>query len=1439
MMKARIDENNSRFPGIPRGVLSTGRIQKPAMLKRMAFFVLVFLAAASGILGMPRAYSGSMGVAIALAKTANQTSYIAVGDVLTYSFTVSNPGDVELNSVTVTDPLATVEGGTIASLMPGASDSTTFTARHTVTQPDLDAGSFTNTATASGTSARYGEADASGTSVVQALQQPSLSFLKTAVQARYSAVGDTLTYQFTVTNTGNVTLGNVTVTDSQATMLGAPITTLAPGASDSTTFTASYSVVQDDITAGSFTNTATVTASPPSGSPLVERATSTVSALQQPGVTLTKTADQTGYGNVGEVLTYTFTVTNTGNLILTDLSIADPDAAVSGGSLATLAPGESDSTTFTAFHTVTQADLDAGSLTNTATLSATPLPGTAISAVGSATAQAVVRPLITLHKAAVQSSYAAAGDVINYTFTVANTGNVTLGNVTVTDPGATVSGSPITLAPGESDSTTFTAAYTVVQADLDAGSFSNTATVTGTPLFGPTATATDSVTVQAVQSPSLGLSKVLSSAPTPIVAGSTLAYVITATNTGNVTLTNVVISDAMLTPPINGCSSVLPGHTCTLWGTYAVKQSDMDAGQIANMAQAGSKQTSPVSASLTTPLAQHPSIALVKTAQQTGYDAAGQTLAYSFTVTNTGNVTLTNVSVADPSAMVAGSPITLAPGASNSAAFTASHTVTQADINAGSFANTATATGTPPGGAAVTAGARATVSAAQHPSIALVKTAVQSSYDTAGGTLAYTFTVTNTGNVTLANVVVADPSATVSGGPITLEPGVSDSTTFTAIHTVTQADLNAGSFTNTAGVSGTPPSGAAVSAPGSAVVSAVQRPSIALVKTAVQTEYDEAGDTLAYTFTVSNTGNVTLSNVTVTDPSAAVHGAPVTLAPGVSDSTTFTATHAVTQAEVDAGQFVNTASATGTPPSGQAVGATAGATAAAVRRASIALVKTAVQSAYDTAGDALAYTFTVTNTGNVTLDNVIVTDPSATVTGGPITLAPGVSNSTAFTASHAVAQGDVNAGSFTNTAAVTGTPPSGGVVRATADSTVSAAQHPSIALAKVPLQSEYSGAGNVLAYGFTVTNTGNVTLTNVTVGDPLAVVSGGPITLEPGVSDSTAFTAVHTVTQADVDAGQVVNTATVTGTTPSAQQVANSASATVSAVQRASVAIVKTALQGSYSAAGDVLAYAFTVTNTGNVTLGNVIVSDPAAVLTGTPVTLAPGASDSEAFTAVHTVTQADLDAGQVVNTATVTGTPPSGSSVTASGAATVPAVQSPALTLEKNGAPNTYRAVGDVIAYTFTVTNTGNVTLYNVTISDGKAPVTGGPIVSLAPGASDSTTFTASYAVTQADLDSASVVNVATVSAGNLQGAAVTATAQATVIHAAAEGEGEITAEGEGEGEGEVTAEGEGEITAEGEGEAGPGDGCSCSGIDWFDPGSIIVVILSLLALIAGLAEG
>ncbi|MEZ5191696.1 MAG: hypothetical protein R2734_03705 [Nocardioides sp.] len=66
---------------------------------------------------------------------------------------------------------------------------------------------------------------------------------------------------------------------------------------------------------------------------------------------------------------------------------------------------------------------------------------------------------------------------------------------------------------------------------------------------------------------------------------------------------------------------------------------------------------------------------------------------------------------------------------------------------------------------------------------------------------------------------------------------------------------------------------------------------------------------------MTNTGNTTLTGVTVNDPKVGTVTCPVTtLAPGA--STTCTATYTITQADVDAGQVVNTATTTGTPPAG-------------------------------------------------------------------------------------------------------------------------------------------------------------------------------------------------------------------------------------------------------------------------------------------------------------------------------------------------------------------------------------------------------------------------------------------------------------------------------------------------------------------------------------------
>jgi len=76
---------------------------------------------------------------------------------------------------------------------------------------------------------------------------------------------------------------------------------------------------------------------------------------------------------------------------------------------------------------------------------------------------------------------AEAGETITYTFTVKNTGNTALQNITIADlfPGVVINGGPVNLAVGESDIMTFTGKYVLTQADIIAGLVSNQATVSG------------------------------------------------------------------------------------------------------------------------------------------------------------------------------------------------------------------------------------------------------------------------------------------------------------------------------------------------------------------------------------------------------------------------------------------------------------------------------------------------------------------------------------------------------------------------------------------------------------------------------------------------------------------------------------------------------------------------------------------------------------------------------------------------------------------------------------------------------------------------------------------------------------------------------------------------------------------------------------------------
>jgi uncharacterized repeat protein (TIGR01451 family) len=87
---------------------------------------------------------------------------------------------------------------------------------------------------------------------------------------------------------------------------------------------------------------------------------------------------------------------------------------------------------------------------------------------------------------------------------------------------------------------------------------------------------------------------------------------------------------------------------------------------------------------------------------------------------------------------------------------------------------------------------------------------------------------------------------------------------------------------------------------------------------------------------------------------------------------------------------------------------------------------------------------------------------------------------------------------------------------------------------------------------------------------------------------------------------------------------------------------------------GDTIAWIFLVTNTGTVTLSSVGVNDSTAgAVTCPSSTLSPGSSETCTAAVVHTITQADVSAGFVTNTATAHGTPPSGPVVTSSASST------------------------------------------------------------------------------------------------------------------------------------------------------------------------------------------
>jgi uncharacterized repeat protein (TIGR01451 family) len=186
----------------------------------------------------------------------------------------------------------------------------------------------------------------------------------------------------------------------------------------------------------------------------------------------------------------------------------------------------------------------------------------------------------------------------------------------------------------------------------------------------------------------------------------------------------------------------------------------------------------------------------------------------------------------------------------------------------------------------------------------------------------------------------------------------------------------------------------------------------------------------------------------------------------------------------------------------------------------------------------------------------------------------------------------------------------------------------------------WATVGDVIEYTINVANTGNVNLTSVLVTDVKLGLSETIPNLIPGASRT--FNPSYTVTQADICA-PIDNIATANGRDPCGNPVGPvSASMTVTPYYSARLSVVKEANVTS-ATVGTVIGYTINVTNTGNVNLRDVLVTDSLTGLYPTIPTLAPGAY--HIFNTRYTVTELDICA-PISNTATASGTDPCGGTV-------------------------------------------------------------------------------------------------------------------------------------------------------------------------------------------------
>jgi uncharacterized repeat protein (TIGR01451 family) len=799
---------------------------------------------------------------------------IRVGDPVTWTYAVSNAGNVPLSGVAVHDDVlgAITCPQTTLAVNEGMACHAYGTAKP---------GQYANVATAEGSyeSTTVDDADPShyfGEDARIDVEKATNGVDGDSAPGPFVTAGNPITWTYVVSNTGNVDLRSIALSDSDLGPIACSQTTLSPQG-------AMTCEAYGMATQGQYGNTATVRGTSPFGLEVsdsdrshyfgavpdiaVEKTTNGVEAKSPPGP----------YILVDDPITWTVVVTNTGNITLTQITVLDDEEGPVGCATDTL--GAAEHAECTAVGTA-----DEGQYGNTVTASGLPLVGSAVTATASshyfgADPQLVMTKLTNgIDVEGPPGPTLWVDKRVAWTYSVRNTGNVTLTQLTLTDDqiGA-VSCQATALALDET---------TVCRADgvTTAGQYTNVGTASARPpgQLASIETSDTSYYFGRTRYPSIRLEKRTNGAMADIApgvyitAGTPVTWTYEIANTGNSELIDIVLTDDQGTPEddsddVTVCTVDLltstASTTCTLTDTAA-------AGQYRNEALVTAETPDET---VTDTAASHyygiePAIVVEKATLGSDADlppgplvASGAPVTWTYRVTNTGNITLTDVTLVDSrEGSIPCEDTEL--GARQGMMCTY-----QGLAVVGAYSNVVTATGKPPVGAIVASSDPSHYFGAD-PVIAVDKrtegpggVAGDGSYIDVGDPISWTYTVLNTGNVTLTEVLVSDDrEGEISCPTSVLLPEESMVCT-------KQGVARLGYYTNTVTVTAESPLNQTVMAVDTSGYFGAE-PEVAIQKrTAGRIAWGRpgplllAGSPVTWTYALTNTGNTPLEGVAVID----------------------------------------------------------------------------------------------------------------------------------------------------------------------------------------------------------------------------------------------------------------------------------------------------------------------------------------------------------------------------------------------------------------------------------------------------------------------------------------------------------------------------------------------------------------------------------------------